>query len=95
MTTYAVEQGWIPHHPETWKFRFATLLNPVEMRHYTQKWVGNEPQFDTVPCPAGTRVKIVMVSRFGDIGITEKLDAEHGYAARVHLDDLCDFGNEP
>lgn len=95
LSGYAVDRGWVPHKPETWDFRFATLKNPVEMRHYTQRWVDNEPQFDTVACPAGTRVKIVMVSRFGDIGITEKLDAEYGYAARVHLDDLCNFGNEP
>lgn len=32
--------------------------------------------------PAGTRVRIVMVSRFGDVGITDQLD-HTGYCARV------------
>ena len=32
--------------------------------------------------PAGTKVRIVMMSRFGDVGITDQLD-ETGYCARV------------
>jgi hypothetical protein len=36
----------------------------------------------------GTPVKIVMVSRFGDVGITDNLKAEHGYHARVTFDQL-------
>ena len=42
---------------------------------------------------AGTRVKIVMVSSLGDVGVTPNLDAEHGYGARVMLDEL-DFTAE-
>ena len=33
--------------------------------------------------PKGARVKCVMVSRFGDCGITDDLNAERGYVARV------------
>lgn len=32
---------------------------------------------------AGTRVKVVMVSRFGDCGITTNLKADKGYSNRV------------
>jgi hypothetical protein len=32
---------------------------------------------------AGTEVKVVMVSRFGDCGITTNLEAENGYSNRV------------
>ena len=51
------------------------------------------------PCPAlfathkGKRVKVVMASSLGDVGITEKLDAENGYSARVLLDHLTDFSD--
>lgn len=38
--------------------------------------------------PKGTKVKIVMVSRFGDVGITDDLDKQFGYRARVSFDDL-------
>jgi hypothetical protein len=44
--------------------------------------------------PAGARVRVVMASRLGDVGITPKLDTEHGYAARVMLDDLTDFSDQ-
>ena len=33
--------------------------------------------------PAGTRVRIWMVSRFGDVGITDNLTSAIGYDARV------------
>lgn len=94
LTGHALDLGWVPHKPETWSYRFATLREPIEMWHYRQFWKNDEPQFDKVMCPAGTRVKIVMVSRFGDVGITENLDAENGYGARVSLDTLKDFGVE-
>lgn len=38
--------------------------------------------------PAGTIVKVVMVSRFGDCGITTDLKAENGYTARVEISEL-------
>lgn len=91
---YPQDYAWVPHKPETWTYKFAHLKKPVEMKHYIQQWKDGEPQFDTVMCPAGTRVKIVMVSRFGDVGITEDLEAETGYGARVALSELCNFHND-
>ena len=43
----------------------------------------------------GKRVRLVMASRFGDVGITEKLDATNGYQHRVCLDELSDFSEDP
>lgn len=93
LTGHPMDLGWMPHRPETWKYRFASLRKPIVMSHWMRQSddKGN-PMFHEVPLEAGHRVKIVMVSRFGDVGITEDLEAENGYAARVALDDLCDFG---
>lgn len=41
----------------------------------------------------GKRVRIVMASRLGDVGITENLQAEHGYSTRVAVEDLTDFAD--
>lgn len=43
----------------------------------------------------GKRVRLVMASRFGDIGITRDLNAERGYTDRVAVDDLTDFSETP
>jgi hypothetical protein len=43
---------------------------------------------------AGTRVRVVMASRFGDVGITTNLDAVRGYMARVPVGYLEDFSRE-
>jgi hypothetical protein len=42
----------------------------------------------------GKRVRVVMASRLGDVGITEDLDAENGYSERVYVDALTNFSNE-
>jgi hypothetical protein len=44
--------------------------------------------------PAGITVRVVMASRFGDLGITEALHRGHGYDARVNADQLMDFREE-
>lgn len=80
---------WVPHQRDTWPFWFATVKEPTEFR----EWDGSRdarggPAFTYRTIPAGTKVKIVMVSRFGDVGITDDLDAETGYRARVYLDAL-------
>lgn len=91
MTNNPDTNSWIPHKPETWEFRFARLRAPLVMRHYTGRWVDGNPEFKETQCEAGQQVKIVMVSRFGDAGITDDLTAEFGYGARVYPDDLYDF----
>lgn len=43
----------------------------------------------------GARVRVVMASRMGDVGITSKLDADHGYSKRVFVEALTNFGDAP
>lgn len=45
--------------------------------------------------PKGTRVRVVMASRFGDVGITSDLTKTHGYQARVACPALTDFSTKP
>lgn len=85
ITDYPVDK-WHAHKPETWPFRVAKLRAPVEFR--TWHGHGADPEFTTHWAPPGRLVKIVMVSRFGDVGITEDLDATNGYGARVCLSAL-------
>ena len=81
--------SWIPHKPATWPFRFATVKEPTKFRDWDGKRdLHGAPVFVERWVPAGTKVKIVMVSRFGDVGITDDLNAEQGYCARVDLSDL-------
>jgi hypothetical protein len=60
---------------------FATLSRPIAMR----KWRGHgmTPEFDEVHVPAGTKVRVVMASRLGDVGITDDLLATSGYHYRT------------
>ena len=75
---------WMPHRPDTWPFRIVTLMRDVPF----SKWNGHNAPATTGIWPAGTTVKIVMVSRFGDFGITDNVNAEHGYHARVEPEAL-------
>jgi hypothetical protein len=85
---HAMDLGWLPHQPDTWKFRLATLKQDTKMSQYMGRWENGYAVTEDTIAPAGTVVKIVMVSRFGDVGITTDLTAEHGYRARVKLDTL-------
>lgn len=77
---------WHAHKPATWPFRFAELHRPTKFR--TWHGHGANPEFTEYWLPEGAQVKIVMVSRFGDVGITKDLAAENGYEARVCLSKL-------
>ena len=42
----------------------------------------------------GRRVRVVMASRFGDVGITNNLKAERGYDKRVSVAELSNFSEQ-
>jgi hypothetical protein len=86
---HAMSRGWMPHKPETWPHRYATLKRDVAMLHL------RDSKEVEISVPAGSTVKLVMVSRFGDVGVTEDLTAENGYGVRLPLCDLCDWRDEP
>lgn len=77
---------WVPHERETWPHRYMTTKVPVNLRIYNNR-KPSEPE-TIKPLPIGTRVKIVMVSRFEDVGITDDLTAETGYHARIAINEL-------
>lgn len=43
----------------------------------------------------GRRVRVVMASRMGNVGITTKLDDEIGYEDRVSMGELLNFSDRP
>ena len=51
---------------------------------------GTDPEFTPHVMAKGSKVKVVMCSRFGDVGITPNLDAEYGYIARVDPEELTE-----
>ncbi len=69
--------------PELWKFQ-----------RWKKSW-GVPVLFAEHKPPGGgkrwKKVRVVMASRFGDVGITRNLDAEHGYEQRIYLEDLRNF----
>lgn len=89
---------WVPHERATWPFRYMTTKEPITLKIWNQRRHG-EPEYTDKPLPVGTRVKIVMVSRFGDVGITDDLSVENGYHLRIDIADLEqkfeNFSNEP
>lgn len=65
------------------------------MLHFLGTNERGEQEYRDVHCPAGSTVRIVMVSRMGDVGITENLEATTGYGARLKLEDLTNFRQTP
>lgn len=43
----------------------------------------------------GVRVRVVMASRLGDVGISRSLNKEDGYETRVPVEELTNFGATP
>jgi len=61
---------------------YCTAAQPLTMHRWNGKHPSDEnTTIETVP--AGTTLRIVMVSRLGDCGLTDDLEAEHGYQTRA------------
>lgn len=73
---HPMAHGWMPHEPQTWRYRFASLKYSIVGQRWNQRKPGL-PEYTDVPMAAGQRVKIVMVSRLGDVGITDDLTEEN------------------
>ena len=79
---------WVPHKRETWPWSFGRVKRDIVGREYMHEWNEAGPIMKDVLMIKGTLVRIVMVSRFGDIGITPYLDDPIGYLARIGFDDI-------
>ncbi len=66
---------------------YVTLTAPVPFGSTDDKgpWGPNPRKI----IPAGTVMKIVMVSRFDDCGLSDDLDADYGYDVRLSWDDAA------
>ncbi len=67
---------------------YVTTTVPLPM----DEWNGNhfpsvEANTKTHTIPAGATLKVVMVSRFGDCGLSDDLDADYGYGLRIAFED--------
>jgi hypothetical protein len=65
---------------------YVTTTQEIELK----KWNGTHPVEKNsilVKIPSGSTLKIVMISRFGDVGLTDNLNAVNGYHTRVPVDD--------
>ena len=66
---------------------YVTITRPVTLKKWNGKhYPSVEVNTVTEEVPAGTTLKIVIVSRFGDCGLTDDLAAIYGYHARIDLD---------
>ncbi len=59
----------------------AVTTQDIEMR----VWNGTRETENHI-CKKGTRARVTMVSRFGDVGITDNMDRPNGYDVRVDPD---------
>ena len=63
------------------------------------QWDAKEPPNNIVESevPAGTTLRIVMISKFEDLGLTDDLKEEHDYKVRIKIDSesLSDIRLQP
>lgn len=66
---------------------YVTTTEPIPMGSKDDKgpWGGNPDRV----IPPGSTIKIVMVSRMGDCGLTDDLTAETGYHVRLDWNDAA------
>ena len=81
--------------PAAWKYATDWYRKAVNgsSTPFPEGW----PKSDPGPVWAvyqGKWVRLVMVSRFGDVGLSHNLDAESGYFVRVALPELDQFTNQ-
>jgi hypothetical protein len=50
---------------------------------HTTRWQGHGKKEKKITLQAGSKVKVVMASRLGDVGITNIMNAHNGYIYRV------------
>lgn len=82
-------EEWVPHKPETWPWILGRLKRDIDGQKYQGNWDEHGPIITRMHLPRGTLVRIVMVSRFGDIGVTPYIDHVSGYVARISFDDIA------
>lgn len=73
-------------------FLFINRLPAIENMLCREMGVKDPKLFATYQ---GKRVRVVMASRFGDVGITRDLLRDYGYSDRVAVEELTEFSDKP
>jgi hypothetical protein len=75
---------------------------PVALRRYLERarspghgMGASDPYPELYADLRGERVRVVMASRLGDVGVTRDLSKKFGYQLRVMVADLSNFGDQP
>jgi hypothetical protein len=86
---------WIDDYEKPSYVRWWLLLNrlPASLQIVAKDHL--KPWPELYASQRGSRVRVTMASRLGDVGINTNLKAEHGYSNRVLLKELSDFGDKP
>lgn len=72
--------------------RLFLLINRIPAYWKYDKWIGKgKPEPVLFADYKSNRVRVVMASRFGDVGITHNLKAQNGYDIRVSVAELSNF----
>lgn len=72
------------------------LINRIPAVWKYEKWIGKGRPEPRLFADYGLlRVRVVMASRMGDVGITTKLKSENGYEQRVYIYQLTNFSENP
>lgn len=80
----------------SWMFLFGTfeILAVVNKDTTMNVWNGTHPVEENTTthiCKKDSIVKVWMISRMGDVGITDNIIDANGYAVRISIDDLSNF----
>jgi hypothetical protein len=84
--------GLVKKFPNCLRYYLLVERLPATIKPVVYEAVGQPKCFATYK---GERVRLVMASRLGNVGITKNLKVERGYEKRVSLKDLSDFSTEP
>lgn len=83
--------------PYIWTAPAPVLFADLKEDQVGNQFVGHSGMnpTKTVKMKAGRRVRVVMASRFGDVGISPNLKRQYGYILRLSIADLTNFSENP
>ena len=67
---------------------YAHVLNDINIKHWNGH--GSNPEFTEHLCKKDTKVRVWMVSRMGDVGVTDNI-IKNGYDNRIDIETLYNW----
>ena len=82
-SAYIRDEKRLPTHA------YCEITEPLMLHKWDGKsWDDGTPVYTHCSVPAGATLKIVMISRLGDVGLTDDLAAKYDYHIRIPWDSL-------